>query len=49
VVAQGAPVHPRLKRLLGGEVPRLRLGEPIEAVVVYPVMHMVDYIPHTPD
>ena len=46
---QRTPVHARIKRLSGGEVPRLRLGKPVETVVIYLVMHMEDYIPYLSD
>jgi RNase adaptor protein for sRNA GlmZ degradation len=46
---QRTPVHARIERLSGGEVPRLRFGKPVETVVIYLVMHMEDYIPYLSD
>ena len=46
---QRTPVHARIKRLSGGEVPRLRFGKPVEAIVIYLVMHIEDYIPYLSD
>ena len=45
MMEQGAPVHAGLERLLRGEVACLRLGEPIQTVVVDLVRHMRDIIP----
>jgi hypothetical protein len=49
MVKKGASVHPRLKGLLGREIACLRLGKPIEAVVVDPVRHTREIIPQTSD
>ena len=48
VVAQGAAIHAHGERLLGREVARLRLGEPVQAVVIN-VMHTGDYMTLTSD
>jgi hypothetical protein len=49
VVTQCAPVHTGVERLLGGEVACLRLGDPVETVMVDSVRHTRDIIAQTSD
>ena len=49
MMAKGAALHPRLQRLARSEVTRLRLGEPVQPVVIYSVRHRGDNTPQTSD
>ena len=44
VVSQRASVHPRRKRLAGGEVARLGLSQPVESIMIDNVRHKGDSI-----
>jgi hypothetical protein len=44
MVAQGAAIHAHGARLPGREADRLRLGDPVQRVMIY-VMHKGDYMP----
>jgi len=48
VMAESAPIHTRVHRLLCSEVARLGLSLPIESIVIY-VRHLGDNINYMPD
>lgn len=49
MMAKGALIHPCRQRLARSEITRLRLGEPVQPVVIYGVRYRNDNTPQTSD